>query len=55
LLIDFIMLSPSLKEKVITPPTIYAFDRDPEITGLATQPLQYRVADHRPVYVEMDL
>ena len=55
LLIDFIMLSPSLKEKVITPPTIYAFDRDPEITGPATQPLEYRVSDHRPVYVELDL
>jgi endonuclease/exonuclease/phosphatase family metal-dependent hydrolase len=55
LLIDFIMLSPSLKEKVITPPTIYAFDRDPEITGPATQPLAYRVSDHRPVYVELDL
>jgi endonuclease/exonuclease/phosphatase family metal-dependent hydrolase len=55
LLIDFIMLSPSLKEKVITPPTIYAFDRDPAITGQATQPLEYRVSDHRPVYVELDL
>jgi len=55
LLIDFIMLSPSLKEKVITPPTIYAYDRDPEISVPATQPLQYRVSDHRPVYVELDL
>lgn len=55
LLIDFIMLSPSLKQKVITPPTIYAFDTDPAITGPATQPLEYRVSDHRPVYVELDL
>src|SRR6185295_1311685 len=55
LLIDFIMLSPSLKDRVITPPTIYAFDRDPDITGPATQPLAYRVSDHRPVYVELDL
>ena len=55
LLIDFIMLSPSLKGKVITPPTIYAFDRDPAITGPATQSLEYRVSDHRPVYVELDL
>lgn len=55
LLIDFIMLSPSLKEKVITPPTIYAFDRDPEIIEQATQSLEYRVSDHRPVYVELDL
>lgn len=55
LLIDFIMLSPSLKHKMITPPTIYAFDRDPEITQQATKSLAYRVSDHRPVYVELDL
>jgi endonuclease/exonuclease/phosphatase family metal-dependent hydrolase len=55
LLIDFIMLSPSLKTKIITPPTIYAFDRDPEITQQATKSLAYRVSDHRPVYVELDL
>ena len=55
LLIDFIMLSPSLKGKVITPPTIFAFDRDPEIIQQATKPLAYRVSDHRPVYVELDV
>lgn len=55
LLIDFIMLSPSLKEKIITPPTIYAFDQDPEIIQQATKPLEYRVSDHRPVFVELDL
>jgi endonuclease/exonuclease/phosphatase family metal-dependent hydrolase len=50
-LIDFIMLSPSLKDKVITPPTIYAYDHDPDIP----QSLNYRISDHRPVYVELDL
>ena len=31
LLIDYVMLSPSLKERILKPPTIYAFDQDPEI------------------------
>lgn len=36
LLIDFVMLSPSLKDKITKPPTIYAFDKDPEIIAQAT-------------------
>jgi len=50
LLIDFVMLSPSLKERIIRPPTIYAFDHDPDI-GVADE----RVSDHRPVFVEVDI
>lgn len=50
LLIDFVMLSPSLKERIMTPPTIYAFDQDPDI-GVADE----RVSDHRPVFVEVDV
>lgn len=50
LLIDFVMLSPSLKERIVTPPTIYAFDQDPDI-GVADE----RVSDHRPVFVEVDV
>jgi len=50
LLIDFVMLSPSLKGRMIRPPTIYAFDRDPDI-GVADE----RVSDHRPVFVEVDI
>jgi endonuclease/exonuclease/phosphatase family metal-dependent hydrolase len=50
LLIDFAMLSPSLKGYMITPPTIYAFDHDPDI-GVADA----RVSDHRPVFVEIDI
>jgi endonuclease/exonuclease/phosphatase family metal-dependent hydrolase len=50
LLIDFVLLSPSLKERIIQPPTIYAFDHDPAI-GVAGE----RVSDHRPVFVEIDI
>jgi endonuclease/exonuclease/phosphatase family metal-dependent hydrolase len=50
LLIDFVMLSPSLKGHIVTPPTIYAFDQNPDI-GVADE----RVSDHRPVFVEVDI
>jgi endonuclease/exonuclease/phosphatase family metal-dependent hydrolase len=50
LLIDYVMLSPSLKERILKPPTIYAFDLDPEI-GVADE----RLSDHRPVVVEVDI
>jgi endonuclease/exonuclease/phosphatase family metal-dependent hydrolase len=50
LLIDFVMLSPSLKGRIIKRPTIYAFDHDPDI-GVADE----HVSDHRPVFVEVDI
>jgi endonuclease/exonuclease/phosphatase family metal-dependent hydrolase len=50
LLIDFVLLSPSLKERIIQPPTIYAFDHDPDI-GVAGE----RISDHRPVVIEIDI
>jgi len=50
LLIDYVMLSPSLKDRIVQPPVIYAFDQDPEI-GVAEK----RLSDHRPVWVEIDI
>lgn len=50
LLIDFVMLSPSLRERVERAPTIYAFDQDPQIN--VADP---RVSDHRPVFVEINV
>ena len=50
LLIDYVMLSPSLKERILKPPTIYAFDQDPEIGAAGI-----RVSDHRLVVVEVDI
>lgn len=55
LLIDFVMLSPSLKNRVVRLPSIYAYDQDPEITDNLTREVRYRVSDHRPVYVEVDV
>lgn len=52
-LIDFVMLSPSLKDRIVTPPTIYAFDRDDRIGG--TGDCQKSISDHRPVFVEIDI
>jgi hypothetical protein len=43
LLIDYVMLSPSLMEHILKPPTIYALDQGPEI-GAAEE----RLSDHRP-------
>jgi hypothetical protein len=45
-----VVLSPSLKERILKPPTIYAFDQDPEIGAAGVQ-----VSDHRPVFVEVDI
>jgi len=49
-LIDFVMLSPSLRSRIVEPPTIYAFDHDEEIGASGLQ-----LSDHRPVYVEIDI
>lgn len=53
LLIDYVMLSPSLKDRVIKPPSIYAYDFDPDVTGSFSGDVRYRVSDHRPVYAEI--
>lgn len=50
LLIDFILLSPTLATKVVAGPQLYAFDRDPEIGASGV-----RLSDHRPVFVALDL
>jgi endonuclease/exonuclease/phosphatase family metal-dependent hydrolase len=55
LLIDFVMLSPSLKNRITRRPTIYAYDQDPSITGNSVNGVEYRVSDHRPVHVELDV
>jgi endonuclease/exonuclease/phosphatase family metal-dependent hydrolase len=52
LLIDFVILSPSLHDRVIQGPVIYAYDRDPAIT--AEGEVELRVSDHRPVWIEID-
>jgi endonuclease/exonuclease/phosphatase family metal-dependent hydrolase len=61
--IDFIILSPTLKDKVASPPTVYAWDFDPKLGG----PVKfhsgpngsgnlkgYGVSDHRPVVTVLD-
>ena len=55
LLIDFVMLSPSLKNRIDRRPTIYAYDQDSEITNNFTADVEYRVSDHRPVYAEINV
>lgn len=55
LLIDHVMLSPSLKTRITQRPTIYAYDQDPSITGKSVNGVEYRVSDHRPVHVELDV
>jgi endonuclease/exonuclease/phosphatase family metal-dependent hydrolase len=50
LLIDFILLSPSLASKVAAGPKLYAFDRDPAVGASGV-----RLSDHRPVFVALDL
>ena len=61
--IDFILLSPAAAERVVEPPTIYAWDYDPVLGGPArfhqgpngTGNLKgYGVSDHRPVYAVFD-
>ena len=55
LLIDFVMFSPSLKNHIIERPTIYSYDNDPQIVGGSANNVRYRVSDHRPVSVEIDI
>jgi len=55
LLIDHVMLSPALKTRIIQRPTIYAYDQDPAITSKSANGVEYRVSDHRPVHVELDI
>jgi endonuclease/exonuclease/phosphatase family metal-dependent hydrolase len=54
-LIDFVMLSPSLKNRIVQQPTIYAYDQDAEITNNFATEVAYRVSDHRPVHFEIDV
>ncbi|HEX8847416.1 MAG TPA: hypothetical protein VF791_22420 [Pyrinomonadaceae bacterium] len=54
LLIDFVMLSPSLKNRIVKPPTIYAYDKDPSIISGSVKGVKYYISDHRPVHVEVD-
>lgn len=54
LLIDFVMLSPSLKTRITQRPTIYAYDQDPSIISKSVNGVEYRVSDHRPVHVELE-
>jgi len=60
--IDLILLSPEMAARVQSPPTIYAWDHDPALGGPARFHLgpdgsgslrNYRVSDHRPVWVEV--
>ena len=55
LLIDFVMLSPSLRDRITRRPTIYAYDQDPSITGNSVNGVENRVSDHRPVHIEIDI
>jgi endonuclease/exonuclease/phosphatase family metal-dependent hydrolase len=55
LLIDHVMLSPSLKTRMTQRPTIYAYDRDPSITSQSVNGVEFRVSDHRPVHLELDV
>lgn len=55
LTIDFIMISPSLKDHIKNQPTIYSYDKDPQIVNNSLQNVRYRVSDHRPVWVEIDI
>lgn len=55
LLIDFVMLSPSLKTRITQRPTIYAYDQDPSIISKSVNGVEYRVSDHRPVHAELDV
>jgi endonuclease/exonuclease/phosphatase family metal-dependent hydrolase len=62
--IDFILFSPSLAQKVVLPPSIYAWDHDPDMGGSTTfhdgpngsgDLKGYGVSDHRPVYSDVKL
>jgi endonuclease/exonuclease/phosphatase family metal-dependent hydrolase len=59
-LIDHVILSPSLNDeddRIIRRPMIYAFDLDPDFfpEPLADDSEYYRLSDHRPVFVEIDI
>jgi endonuclease/exonuclease/phosphatase family metal-dependent hydrolase len=64
LVIDFILLSEALRAKVVTPPSVYAWDYDPLMGGptkFHSGPngsgnlKGYEVSDHRPVFTEVEL
>ena len=64
LVIDFILFSESLRNKVTSPPGIYAWDHEPEMGGSAKfhhgpngsgNLRGYEVSDHRPVVAEVKL
>ncbi len=55
LLIDYVMLSPSLENHIVQRPAIYSYDNDPQIVGDSANNVRYRVSDHRPVWVEIDI
>lgn len=60
LLIDHIMLSPSLNDEdniIVRRPTIYAFDLDPAFFAEppADDRAYYRLSDHRPLFVEVNI
>lgn len=59
--IDFIMLSPALQNKITLPPTVYAWDHDSNLgaaekfhDGLNGGLKNYGVSDHRPVAAILD-
>jgi endonuclease/exonuclease/phosphatase family metal-dependent hydrolase len=63
LIIDFIILSPAMADKVTSPPTIYAWDYDPALggpthfhhgAGGSGKLKNYKVSDHRPVIADLD-
>lgn len=62
-IIDFIILSPSLKNEIISPPAIYAWDYDSNLGGPnkfhngtdgSGNLKNYGVSDHRPVITVLD-
>lgn len=63
LVIDFILLSASLRTKVVSPPSVYAWDRDAALGGASKfhegpdgsgNLKGYEVSDHRPVVTELE-
>jgi endonuclease/exonuclease/phosphatase family metal-dependent hydrolase len=62
--IDFILLSPEMATRVQSGPKVYAWDHDPELGGPdrfhfgpggSGNLRHYRVSDHRPVWVEVEM
>jgi endonuclease/exonuclease/phosphatase family metal-dependent hydrolase len=63
LVIDFIILSPTMAARIATPPSVYAWDYDPAFGGPSNfhsgpggsgDLKGYGVSDHRPVYAVID-